>query len=44
MNVLDEGVLGRDQPAAELRRVVRDVHDQPAFFELGQQTELTELR
>ena len=44
MDVLDDRVLRGDQPAGELRRVVRDVDDQPTLLELGQQAELTELR
>ena len=44
VDALDERVLGDDEPAGELRRVVLDARDQAAALELGQQAELTELR
>ncbi len=44
MHAFDEGVLGDDEPAAEIRRVVLDAGDQPAALELREEAELTELR
>jgi hypothetical protein len=44
VNPLDEGILGDDQPLAELRRIVSDAPRETAALQLGEQAELTELR
>jgi hypothetical protein len=44
MGVLDERVLGRDEAATELRRVVLDPTSEPAPLQLREQAELAELR
>ncbi len=44
MHALDERVLGDDEPTAELGGVVLDPGDEAAALELGEESELTELR
>ena len=44
VDAFDERVLGEDEPAGKLGRVVLGADDQPPSLQLAQETELTGVR